>query len=158
MAVRDPREPHGNRLGVIMGRFTFTADTAGYVGAAGVVDQRVRVASWPINNKNGIRVGPQPPGMKSMIAHFQSVAPAHVADGLIEIVIEDSNHQGGVPIGTYDGNELAATVAAQVNQDTAQTYQRPAQGVMGDFLSIYVTFGTATVDANCTYALPVIQL
>ena len=146
-----------NRLGVSMGRFTFTADTDGFVGILGVADNRTRIASWPIRNKGGIKVGPQPPGMKSLIAHLQSAVPAHVADGLIEIVIEDANHQGGIPVATWDGNELAATVAAQVNQDTAQTYQTGAGGVMGDFLSIYATTATAIVVANCTYALPVMQ-
>jgi hypothetical protein len=73
--------------------------------------------------------------MKSLICHLQDVVPAHVADGLIEIVVEDSNHQNQYPVGTYDGNEFAATVAAQVNQDTAQTYQDTKGVEMGGFLS-----------------------
>ena len=139
------------------GRNTYTSASGNYTGAAGVVNARTRIASWQVQHPRGLLVGPQPPGAKDLIVFLQSVVPAHIATGTIEIVAEDSNHQKSIPIATLDAGAVGTTLAAQQNQDTAVTYQRRVTLDFGDFLSIYFTSATASVDANCTYQIPVIE-
>ena len=139
-------------------RQTYTSNSGNYTGAAGVANARTRIASWQVVHARGIKVLPQPPGAKDLIIFIQSTVPAHIPTGLIEVMMEDSQHQKQVPVYVQDAAAVPTTLAAAFNQDTAITYQRGAIGSFGDYLSIYFTSATASVDANCTYAMPVIEL
>ena len=139
-------------------RNTYTRASGNYTGAAGVANARVRIASWQVQHPKGIAVGPQRPGAKDLVMFIQSVAPAHIGTGTIEVVIEYSNRQRNVPAFVVDAATVPTTLAAAFNQDTALTYHRNVRGSFGDYLSIYFTSATASVDANCTYKMPVLEL
>lgn len=139
-------------------RNTYTTASGNYTGAAGVANARVRIASWQIQHPKGVAIGPQRPGAKDLVVFIQSVAPAHIATGTIEIVIEDSNRQRNVPAFVVDAATVPTTLAIAYNQDTALTYHRNVKGSFGDYISVYFTSATASVAANCTYKIPVMEL
>lgn len=139
-------------------RMTYTRSSGNYTGAAGVANARTRIASWQVVHRNGLRVGPMSPYMKELIVFIQSTVPAHIATGTIEIVGEDSQHQEQKPVGVYDAATVPTSLAIARDQQTAMNYQKSLLIRFGSFLSIYFTSATASVDANCTYAMPVIEL
>ena len=138
----------------------YTRTSGNYTGAVGVINARTRIATWEVQAPRGVVIGEQRPGAKTLVVFVQSTVPAHIPTGTMEIVVEDSLRESGHTEGAMrkDNAEVPTTLAIATNQDTAITYGAAVKASRGDFISIYFTSGVVSVDANCTYSIPVREL